>query len=72
MGNKQFTDKDGKTITESGLLGYYDGTQTIFFNAADGSAKIGADDNGQIIIDYKNNKVKLVSKPFNSLVVLLT
>ena len=50
---------------KNGLFGYHEGGQTIFLDAEDGSARFGAANQGQIVIDPGLGSAKLYSDDYN-------
>lgn len=55
------TEKTKNNTTKTGLFGYHQGAQSIFLDAAKGSATFGESTKSQIIIDPSNNKAIIKS-----------
>lgn len=54
----------GKSKTDVGLMGYVQGQRSLFLNAEDGSAILGVQEKGQIILDPKADKAYIYSNYF--------
>lgn len=54
-----------KTKQRVGLLGHYDGKQSLFIDAETGKAEFGLVETGQIIIDPQTNKLQIYDSYYN-------
>ena len=56
--------ESGKANAEVGLFGYNKGTRTLFLNSKDGSAILGKNGSGQIILDPNASKAMIYSSNY--------